>query len=31
VAFSYHHRVADSRDMGGSISSYDKIPENRFV
>jgi hypothetical protein len=30
VAFSYHHRIADSRDLGSDINSYDKIPENRF-
>ena len=30
VAFSYHHRIADSRDMGASIAPFDKIPENKF-
>jgi hypothetical protein len=30
VALSYHHRVADSRDLGSEINSFDKIPENRF-
>jgi len=30
IAFSYHHRVADSRDMGNGILSYEKIPENKF-
>jgi hypothetical protein len=30
VAFSYHHRVADSREMGSGIAPFDKIPENRF-
>ncbi len=27
---SYHHRVADSRDLGQFIPSFDKIPENRI-
>jgi len=30
VAFSYHHRVADSRDLGAAIDPLEKIPENRF-
>ena len=30
VAFSYHHRVADSRNMGTSIAPFYKIPENKF-
>jgi hypothetical protein len=30
AAISYHHRIADSRDLGGSITPYEKIPENRF-
>ncbi|MBN2862049.1 MAG: hypothetical protein JXN62_02740 [Bacteroidales bacterium] len=30
LAFSYHHRVADSRDFGVYITEYEKIPENRF-
>ncbi len=30
IAFSYHHRIADSRDIDESIASFDKIPENKF-
>lgn len=30
IAFSYHHRIADSRDIGNGILSYEKIPENKF-
>jgi hypothetical protein len=30
VAISYNHRIADSREMGGAIISYEKIPENKF-
>ncbi len=30
MAFSYHHRIADSRELGDDITSYEKIPENRF-
>lgn len=30
MAFSYHHRVADSRDMGAAIDPLEKIPENKF-
>jgi hypothetical protein len=30
IAFTYHHRVADSRDMGDEIAAYEKIPENKF-
>jgi hypothetical protein len=30
IALSYHHRVADSRDIGGGIPSFEKIPENRI-
>lgn len=30
MAFTYHHRVADSRDIDAYISSIDKIPENKF-
>jgi hypothetical protein len=30
AAISYHHRVADSRDMGTTVHPYEKIDENRF-
>jgi hypothetical protein len=30
AGLSYHHRVADSRELAGIIESFDKIPENRF-
>jgi hypothetical protein len=30
IAFTYHHRVADTRDLGVEIASYEKIPENKF-
>ncbi|HOU02307.1 MAG TPA: hypothetical protein PK719_04300 [Bacteroidales bacterium] len=30
VALSYHHRVADSRDIGSGVPSLEKIPENRI-
>lgn len=30
MAFSYNHRVADSRDMGLIATPYDRIPENKF-
>lgn len=30
AAFSYHHRVADSRAMDDSLHQYAKIPENRI-
>jgi hypothetical protein len=30
MAFTYHHRVADSEDMSADITPYDKIPENKF-
>ncbi|MBK3516313.1 hypothetical protein [Carboxylicivirga marina] len=30
AAISYHHRVADSRDLVGVIPTYEKIPENRL-
>jgi hypothetical protein len=30
MAFTYHHRIADSRGMGAIIASYDRIPENKF-
>ena len=30
IALSYHHRVADSRELGSEFNSYDKIPENRI-
>ena len=30
AALSFHHRVADSREMGTEISPYDRIPENRI-
>ena len=30
MAFTYNHRVADSRDMGTEITSYERIPENKF-
>jgi len=30
AAFTYHHRVADSRETGGIVPSFDKIPENKF-
>jgi hypothetical protein len=30
AAISYHHRVADSRDMGTEITPFERIPENRF-
>ncbi len=30
IAFTYHHRTADSRAMGAMIASYDRIPENKF-
>ncbi len=30
MAFTYHHRIADSEDMGSGITPYNKIPENRF-
>jgi len=30
VAFSYHHRVADSRNMESIATPYDRIPENKF-
>ena len=30
AAFSYHHRVADSRDIGFPIESFEKIGENKF-
>ncbi len=30
MAFTYHHRVADSRGLGGGITEYSHIPENKF-
>jgi hypothetical protein len=30
MAFTYHHRVADSEDMGMEITPYNRIPENKF-
>jgi hypothetical protein len=30
IAFTYNHRVADSRETGGSVPAYEKIPEDRF-
>jgi len=30
LAFSYHHRTADSRHLGIDSLSFDKIPENRI-
>jgi hypothetical protein len=30
AAISYHHRVADSRDMGSEITPLENIPENRI-
>ncbi len=30
AAFTYHHRVADTRDIGGSIPQFNEVPENRF-
>ncbi|TRX70437.1 hypothetical protein FNN09_11860 [Carboxylicivirga sp. M1479] len=30
LAVSYHHRVADSRDLNGLVPAFDKIPENRI-
>lgn len=30
AGFTYHHRVADSRETGGAVPSFDKIPENKF-
>jgi len=30
AAFTYHHRMADSRESGGNVPSYDRIPENKF-
>ncbi|HKK43343.1 MAG TPA: hypothetical protein VJ963_13095 [Bacteroidales bacterium] len=30
VAFTYHHRIADSRGIGDRIPAYDRIPENKF-
>jgi len=30
IAFTYHHRVADSRNLNGIIESFDRIPENKL-
>lgn len=30
IAFTYHHRVADSRGLDGTISQYAIVPENKF-
>jgi hypothetical protein len=30
MAFTYHHRVADSRETGGSVPQYEKIPEDKY-
>ena len=30
AGFTYHHRVADSRETRGTVPSFDKIPENKF-
>jgi hypothetical protein len=30
AAFTYHHRVADSRNMGEFVNGFDKIGENKF-
>jgi hypothetical protein len=30
AAFTYHHRVADSRSIGGTYNVYEQIPENKF-
>jgi len=30
IAFSYHHRVADSRDLSNTVFSYERIPENKI-
>lgn len=30
AALSFHHRVADSRDLGVNIPAYERIPENRI-
>jgi hypothetical protein len=30
VAFTYHHRVADTRNLSASITQYSKVPEKRI-
>jgi hypothetical protein len=30
AAFSYHHRIADSRNSGLPVPEYEKVGENRF-
>jgi hypothetical protein len=30
AAVTYHHRIADSRDLSEDITPFEKIPENRF-
>ena len=30
IALSYHHRVADSRETGGPVTPYERIPENKY-
>jgi hypothetical protein len=30
IAFTYHHRTADSRSLGGIIPGFRKIPENKY-
>jgi len=30
IAFTYHHRVADSHETGGSVPQYEKIPEDKY-
>jgi hypothetical protein len=30
AAISYHHRIADSRDLGTSVIPFEKVPEDRI-
>jgi hypothetical protein len=30
MAFTYHHRVADSRGLAGTVAEFERIPEHKF-
>ncbi len=30
MGLTYHHRIADSRNIDASVASYERIPENKF-
>jgi hypothetical protein len=30
MAFTYHHRIADSRELAGTVTEFERIPEHKF-